>query len=410
MLHLRHARHRFRPVLHPHPKSRPVGTLPLAACGSTGLWASRRFGIELECYIPNKSRPLDVAQDLAQLAGVHVVTRNPGNESRRTSFSPEGHRYWFSDPKLRSCMTSWVVQEDSSLSDFDVGLPVEISSPELPYHQAADRVRGMSNALQSIDARITRTFGYHVHLDARRTTSDEIQQFAVLFQKQQPLLFAAVPPSRRDNKYCLPLEQRRVLFFQQKPRWFLKRALNPNGKNHAANLPCQGRDCNTIEIRLHSGTVEAWKILLWAKLFLQLFQRVSMGMIRHCSPLQLLNLLVDADVRRHILRRAIHFAGKFPNEDLEELPWLRQAAATSADSRLDWFEYECTSCGDWFPSELKLMKICRTCSTRRSVGGHGVQAIPPRGWPINVCSSCDKLFPSKVLFCGKACECRTCAA
>lgn len=418
MLCLWHARRRFRSLLHLRPKSRPFPTLPLVAPGSAGMWASQLFGIELECYIPNGGSPLLVAKDLAQHAGVHVVTEDPDRASRRTSFGPEGRRSWFSDPRQLSCMTSWVVQKDGSLSDHDVGLPVEISSPALPYHKAADRVRDMGTALQSIDARITRTCGSHVHLDTRCTASNEIQHFAVLFHRLQPLLFAAVPPSRKDNRYCLPLRQCPTLFFQQRSKSFLKRAMNPEGKYHAANLPSKERRCNTIEIRLHNGTVESWKILMWAKLFLQLFeaskdhdQRVSMAMIRLCSPLQLLNLLVDADVRRHILHRAIYFAGKFPDKVSEELPWLTQAAATSSGRRLDWFEYECTSCGDVFPSELELVdvKICRTCLTKRFFVGHGLRATPPRGWPINVCSSCNKLFPSKVLYWGQACRCRACA-
>jgi len=398
------------------------------APSSRGLWAKHRFGIELECYLPTVASLPQAAKHLASDAQRYVVTDDPSGRSRCTSFSPAGVRAWFTDPDRHTCLTNWVLQQDASLHDRKVGLPVEVSSPVLQWSSGKDSLRNMSRALKALDARITQTCGFHVHLDTQFLSAEVLRQFVLCWIKLEPLLLAAVPPSRRGGEFCLSitdsLTHREVKshIYAEVPmfRWFLKKAFNPNGKYHAINLPCKDRPHNTLEIRLHSGTVEEWKITRWLKFCLQLLDscmapetRPRKGVLRRATGLQMLNLLVDEDVRSHILRRALHFARKYPDADArDEVHFLRSAARHAEQDGLrigDWREYHCWRCGDLFPSEMALSEaLCRKCA-EGSHGGLGLDQLPPRGWPVNVCSCCGRLYPSKALFWGSAGRCRACA-
>lgn len=102
--------------------------------------------------------------------------------------------------------------------------------------------------LQRAKAYANKTCGLHVHLDMRGR--DHITSFANLVNMQK-LLYSMVPISRRTGRWSKPT--RGTKFRETNTRYL--------GIN-----PCSYRKHKTIEVRIHSGTVDATKINNWIRL------------------------------------------------------------------------------------------------------------------------------------------------
>jgi hypothetical protein len=103
--------------------------------------------------------------------------------------------------------------------------------------------------LKKHEAYVNKTCGLHVHLDARN--ADENRMFGNLV-KSQKLLYSMVPKSRYTNSFCKPNTCGSSMTKYQ-GRYF---GINP--ESYAK--------FKTIEVRLHSGTVDAEKINRWIEL------------------------------------------------------------------------------------------------------------------------------------------------
>ncbi len=111
-------------------------------------------------------------------------------------------------------------------------------------------VNSVCGVLAKYNAKVNKSCGLHVHLDMR--TRDKDVAFSNLVTAQ-PLLYAMNPPSRAVNKFCKKSTKKQ--FGANVERYF--------GVNAQAYHKYQ-----TIEIRIHSGTVLAEKINNWVKVLL----------------------------------------------------------------------------------------------------------------------------------------------
>merc|ERR1712196_45684 len=195
-----------------------------------------------------------------------------------------------------------------------------------------------------------------------------------------------MPLSRRNNEYCKPLMHRKhligILQRSTMGRRRLSGVVNPGGKYHALNLPNEDeRDCNTLEFRLHSGSIAYWKISSWAKFLLQLVQCSAAGFTsgNFQQPLQCLNLMVSSDVRGHLLRRALYFAKTNPERVPGKVAWLKNAIWHGNRDELNEPPVStCRSCGDLFPLEAPFhsTSLCGTCASDPDARGNGICAPP----------------------------------
>lgn len=125
-----------------------------------------------------------------------------------------------------------------------------------------DLVRVLSAAcavLKIADAQVNASCGLHVHLDQRHNLTDSAwQNDANALIKAQNLLYKLVPSSRRKNKYC-------------------KRSRQIQTRNRYVAVNAQGaiRKFSTIEVRLHSSTVNFEKILNWIVLLESILQHAD---------------------------------------------------------------------------------------------------------------------------------------
>ena len=90
-----------------------------------------------------------MARVLAEKASNNIATqlRYAGREF--ACCSPEGNTWSRRDEDRRLCLTNWVIQRDSSLTDKEVGMPIELSSPVMSWRKGAtDDIAGISQGLQ----------------------------------------------------------------------------------------------------------------------------------------------------------------------------------------------------------------------------------------------------------------------
>ena len=102
------------------------------------------------------------------------------------------------------------------------------------------------NALAEVGAVVNKSCGLHVHLDARNRNAETVLKRLI---KAQTLLYQIVPKSRRTNTYCKKTNANTSVE-TQRDRY---RAINGTAY----------RKYKTIEVRLHSGTVDFTKINNW---------------------------------------------------------------------------------------------------------------------------------------------------
>lgn len=146
------------------------------------------------------------------------------------------------------------LKADGSLrvSEFgDYTHELTILAMEREYPEIINRV---CTVLRSTGGYVNKTCGMHVHLDMRKRNPEG--SYTRLL-KSLEILYRMTPPERRYNKYC----QRNAPDM----------AWSPNQENRywAINAAAYARH-KTIEVRLHSGSLNATKINNWVQLLLHI--------------------------------------------------------------------------------------------------------------------------------------------
>lgn len=121
--------------------------------------------------------------------------------------------------------------------------------PESKLETIIERVCSVLN--DQLDASVNKTCGLHVHLDMRRRKASAAYKRLV---NSQEVLRSLVPYSRRKNDFCKPNTTSSLV-----------EALT-NGARYWVINPQSLKKHKTLEVRLHSGTTDATKIINWVKL------------------------------------------------------------------------------------------------------------------------------------------------
>lgn len=122
----------------------------------------------------------------------------------------------------------------------------------VPQSKLEQVIAIVTNVLESHSASVNKSTGMHTHIDVRNR--DRIKVFSRLVAAQG-ILYAMQPKSRRDNTYCKRTKSRDLYTARNAGRY---QGVNPEAANKY----------NTIEVRLHSGTVSFDKIVNWTKLLI----------------------------------------------------------------------------------------------------------------------------------------------
>jgi DNA-binding transcriptional MerR regulator len=152
--------------------------------------------------------------------------------------------------------------EEMKIKNFNIGSDgsIEFDSDDYPDHVSHEirilmensepylktQLKKLCTLLSINDAFVNASCGLHVHLDVRHKTAEEREEIGARFSRCLNVLASLVPKSRRDNSYCK-----------------LKRS--DSDRYSAINMTAINK-YSTIEIRLHSGTVDFLKIFNWIRL------------------------------------------------------------------------------------------------------------------------------------------------
>ena len=153
----------------------------------------------------------------------------------------------------------------------DASCGTEVVSPVLEGEDGLAQVTKVARALENADAKITKSCGLHVHIDARRLPIETIRATILKYKRFEGEIDAFLPPSRRanNNHYCKSLTRvaderitRATTMREMQDAFYGDRYYKVNVQSYARH--------GTIEFRHHSGTVDATKITNWIR-FLQAF-------------------------------------------------------------------------------------------------------------------------------------------
>lgn len=171
------------------------------------------------------------------------------------------------------------------------GYGLELQLPPACGASAENLIYDVCSKLKEMEARVNRSCGYHLHIDVAKVDTDHTAASALNILKDLWLFYVAfedvivsfLPKSRRNNRYCQSLrsdyhfrEIMQATSMEKLERiWY--RVTNrddlDNSKGETKHSSrYRGINMHTlfamrhIEIRYHSGTINARKILEWANL------------------------------------------------------------------------------------------------------------------------------------------------
>jgi hypothetical protein len=98
---------------------------------------------------------------------------------------------------------------------------------------------------------VNQSCGLHIHLDCRDKSADDVKKIAKRMDSWLYALREFLPESRRDNSYC-------------------KFGVSTSDRYRAVNFTAFGK-YQTLEVRIHSGTIDYTKIIAWIRLLELLF-------------------------------------------------------------------------------------------------------------------------------------------
>jgi hypothetical protein len=184
------------------------------------------------------------------------------------------------------------IHDDGSIqADRDhVGIELSILTPEDEMERV---VKGVCGVLTKVGAKVNASCGMHVHVDMRKRDKDIVFNNLV---SSQPLLYAMNPKSRLVNRFCKKNKDKTI-----------KEGTNREERYFGINAQALKKH-GTIEIRIHSGTVNEAKILNWAKLLQRIVsqpEKIKRGPRTFRTFIK--NFGIDLDLASYIAERIEKF-------------------------------------------------------------------------------------------------------
>lgn len=218
------------------------------------ITSTRPFGVEIETQYHNDIKAQEVKDNLP--AGIQ----------------------WGSDGSIR-------------------GHGVELRTPILSGKSGEDVITALCSLIKPKSFTVDSSCGYHLHIDVLDAKNDKLRHFKnvwLFYMAFEDVLLSFLPKSRRNNNYCLPLrtdyhykeikdaqiiEDLEKIWYRVPEKKDLKNEKNER-KHHSRRRGINLHTMfafNHIEIRFHSGTINARKILEWANLHLTIIDGIFKG-------------------------------------------------------------------------------------------------------------------------------------
>lgn len=263
--------------------------------GGTIITSPRKFAVEIECQYENTSEANKAVRELPRTFGV------------------EG---------------------DASID----GNGIEFQTPKLKGKKGEETLIAACKVLNAHDFTVDNSCGLHVHLDAgdflpkrRNATAPELTRLWQFYASIDHIILTFLPESRRSNSFCMPFSSK-ICPVSSKPLtlkkleelWYkttdAKAIKTYKGFKHGSryygvnlhSLLANGH----IEIRYHSGTLNATKMLYWIQLHQAILDYCKNNLPAAILTAQELfdTLGLPADAQRYWSRRQVQLHSEVSDE------------------------------------------------------------------------------------------------
>jgi hypothetical protein len=148
------------------------------------------------------------------------------------------------------------------MKEFKHGHEIAILVKESELEEVLTKLCSILN--NRLHVQVDHTCGLHVHLDMRRR--EVAKSFSNLIAMQH-FLFAMVPANRKNNKYSVPVKDRK----------FAPGSIGDRDGHYDGVSQSAYNKYGTLEMRMHCGTTQANKIINWVKLLMAIADAPTIG-------------------------------------------------------------------------------------------------------------------------------------
>ena len=231
------------------------------------------FGVEIEAY------------GFTRQSLINAATAN-GLEVRSEDYNHQDHT------------TRYKIVRDGSLYGENCQ---EIVSPVLNGTNGLESLRTLCDALASVEAKVNRSCGLHVHIGTQGMTDQHYIRIFKNYQAIETAIDTFMPESRRGNnsRWCRTLTDHDFTHCTTKRD--VQAALGFD-RYHRVNAESYSRH-QTVEFRQHSGTVDFTKIENWVKFLGKLVEYSYKHECPVCHTIEEIPFLTDTEKQFFISRR-----------------------------------------------------------------------------------------------------------
>lgn len=236
-----------------------------------GQWVS----VEIECVLPNKRAETNFARFArAQGYGKQVTIKHDGSVH----------------PTEEEMACECTDDNGDPVSDCDCDKPYGKEIVVTFKYGDWTILEKLCAELNRLGATVNKTCGLHVHFDCRHLSPRSVSNAGARLGRTVNALKMILPKSRRNNTYCR-LDVNKIR----------------GGDRYAfVNLTAY-RKHRTLEVRGHSGTTDAQKIIKWIRILRAIMDKRNMDEIS--TVVGLIGVMkFDADLAAYIMSRAAKFA------------------------------------------------------------------------------------------------------
>lgn len=164
----------------------------------------------------------------------------------------------------------WIVEYDSSIRTLG-GEECEFVTPKCTYADI-ETVQECIRALRKAGAKVNESCGMHIHIDGANHTAKSLKNLAFTFRAKEDLIYKAVDPSRKHNRFCKPIDDALIdsikkiktlddsslknAWYGTYTDWHSQDAHYHGSRYHALNLHSLWYR-GTVEFRLFKATLHA---------------------------------------------------------------------------------------------------------------------------------------------------------
>lgn len=167
----------------------------------------------------------------------------------------------------KDCFDYTCCKHDGSLSNGDE-ITLNPTNGDLLYK----RIREVCKGLQEGNYIASKRCGLHIHIDTRGLTKEQIRNIFLCYGIFERYFFEMVEPARRTNQYCYPVEGKLDLNKIMSNFIEYVTCQTEHDRYYWANVTRAFEGRNSLEIRLHQGTLNPEEIIKWIKIHLRLFE------------------------------------------------------------------------------------------------------------------------------------------